>query len=323
MIEKKIAEFAAGDEVQGFYILKQVNIKTSSNHKKYLDLTLADKTGEINAKLWDAKGNEENVFTPGLLVKIRGNVTLWQNALQFKIQKIRLVEDADNMDVADYVPSAPIEAETMHKELLSYIEKIQHNDIRGIVQIIFDEYKDALMTAPAAKSNHHAVRSGLMYHLLRMLRSAESMAAIYPNLNADLLYAGVLLHDIEKINEMDADDMGVVSAYSFGGQLLGHIIMGIKKISEVGKSIDADPEIVVLLEHMVLSHHYEPEFGSPKKPLIPEAEVLHFLDMIDARVYDMTKVLKQQETGAFSDPVFVLDRRRLYRSSLHTLEEDV
>ena len=107
----------------------------------------------------------------------------------------------------------------------------------------------------------------------------------------------------------------MVSSYTFEGQLLGHLIMGIKRISEIGKKLEVNPEIITLLEHMILSHHYEPEFGSPKKPLIPEGEMLHHLDMIDARMYDMDKSLKSVAEAEFTDPVFVLDRRRLYKTS--------
>lgn len=317
----QIADFNAGDEIQSFFILRAMNIKTSSNNKKYLDMTLADKTGEINAKLWNVENGEESTFKAGQLVKVRGTVTLWQNSLQFKITKMRLTSETDNVDVVDYVPSAPYPAIDMYNEVMGYVERIANADIKNIVLHIYDMYKEPLMTAPAAKSNHHAVRSGLLYHMLRMLRSAEVLCGVYGNLNADLVYAGVLLHDIEKINEMNADDLGIVSEYTFDGQILGHIIMGIKTIETAAEKVGADREISMLLQHMVLTHHYEPEYGSPKKPMIPEAEMLHYLDMIDARMYDMCRVYDQLEAGEFSDPVFVLDRRRLYKSKLHGEKE--
>ena len=317
MDTKRIVDFKAGDEIQSFFILRAMNIKTSSNNKKYLDMTLADKTGEINAKLWNIENGEDAIYKAGQLVKVRGTVTLWQNTLQFKITKMRLTEEADDVDVVDYVPAAPISAQDMYDEVMSFVNRIEETDIKSIVSKIYDMYKEPLMTAPAAKSNHHAVRSGLLYHMLRMLRSAEVLCGVYPNLNADLVYAGVLLHDIEKINEMNADDLGIVSEYTFDGQMLGHIIMGVKTIERVALEVDAKHETAMLLQHMVLTHQYEPEYGSPKKPMIPEAEMLHYLDMIDARMYDMNRVYDSMEVGEFSDPVFVLDRRRLYKSSLH------
>jgi 3'-5' exoribonuclease len=154
-----------------------------------------------------------------------------------------------------------------------------------------------------------------------MLRTGDALCDIYHNCNRDLVLAGIILHDIEKLNEMDANDLGIVGEYTKEGQLLGHIIMGIKKIEKTAETLKIDPEVSLLLQHMVLAHHYEPEFGSPKKPLIPEGELLHYIDMIDARMYDMNKALKDLEAEQFTDPIFVLDRRRLYRSKFAVTDE--
>jgi len=313
MIEKLIGEFSAGDEIQGFYIIKAMNIKTSSNNKKYLDFTFADKTGEINGKLWDVKPEFENQFTVGKVVKLKGSVTLWQSSLQLKIIKIRLSNEEDDLDITSFVPAAPYEPEVMMAEVVSYIDEMKNEDIKGITKKIIEEYHDRLLYAPAAKSNHHAIRSGLLYHVIRMLRSGRKLAEVYETLDADLLYAGIILHDIEKINEMDSDEYGIVSSYSRDGQMLGHIIMGIKKIDAVAREIGADDEVSMLLQHLILTHHYEPEFGSPKKPMIPEGEVLHYLDIIDARIYDMNKAYGSIEDGAFSDPIWSMDKRRIYK----------
>lgn len=313
MDEKRIAEFNSGDDIQGFYIVKAMNLKTSSNNKKYLDFTFADKTGEINGKLWDVKGDDEKKYSPGAIVKLRGTVTLWQSQLQLKIIKIRLTEEDDVLDLKEIVPSAPLEAEYMYDEIMGYIEGMNDEDIKNITKEIVIEYKDRLMYAPAAKSNHHAIRSGLMYHVLRMLQSGEKLCEVYGNLDKDLLFSGVILHDIEKINEMVSDELGIVSTYSVEGQMLGHIIMGVRKIDQVAKGLGVDEEKSMLLQHLILTHHYEPEFGSPKKPMIPEGEILHYLDIIDARIYDMDKAYNAMENGTFSDPIWSMDRRRIYK----------
>jgi len=315
MLSKEIMDFAVGDDVQKFFIIKNLNVKTSSNNKKYLDLTLTDKSGEINGKVWDAKDEDIATYGVGKVIKVKGTVTLWQNTLQLKIVKVRLQNDEDEVIVEELVASAPIDPILMYEEIYGYAKDTRNEDVRKIVVYILEDMKEKLLYYPAAKSNHHSIRAGLLYHVLRMLRSAEALCKIYPYLDSDLLYAGVILHDIEKINEMDSDELGMVSSYTFDGQLLGHLIMGIKRISEVGKELGVDPEISILLEHMILSHHYQPEFGSPKKPLIPEGEMLHHLDMIDARMYDMDKSLKSIDEGEFTEPVFVLDRRRLYKAS--------
>lgn len=312
MVEKKISEFVVGEEIQGFYIIKALNVKTSSNNKKYLDFTLADKTGEVNAKLWDVKDNYEDLYKTGVLVKVRGNVTSWQNATQLKITRMRLAGEEDKISITDYVPAAPHAPEDMFTELMGHVNGFKKYDLKLLLTAIIDEYKDQLLTAPAAKSNHHAIRSGLLYHLKRMIETGKALCKIYTHIDEDLLVSGIILHDMEKINEMVSDDLGIVSEYSREGQLLGHIIMGVKKIDATAKRLGIDEELSLVLQHLVLSHHYEPEFGSPKKPMLPEGELLHYIDMIDARMYDMELAYRDTDPGDFTQPIWVLDRRRLY-----------
>lgn len=309
-----IKDFKIGEEVTGYYLVKAKNVKTSSANKPYIDFMLQDITGEVNAKLWDVKGDIETMYNPGEIVKIMGSVTQWQSSVQLKLIKIRGLSPEDVVDYNQFIPTAPIEAEMMFDEIMTFVADMQSIEIQRLVMALIDTYKTQLLYYPAAKSNHHAIKSGLLYHILRMLRSAKALGEIYKNVNIDLVYAGVILHDIEKINEMDATEVGVVEGYTKEGQLLGHIIMGIKRIDRTAEDLGIDPEISLLIQHMILTHHYEPEFGSPKKPLIPEAELLHYLDMIDARMYDMNKALKEIPEAQFSEPVFVLDRRKLYKS---------
>lgn len=316
-----IKDFKIGEEITGFYLVKAKNIKTSSANKTYIDFTLQDISGEVNAKLWEVKGDVESIYNPGEVVKIMGSVTQWQSTVQLKLIKIRALLPEDQVDFSQFIPTAPIDAQIMLDEIMSFVKEMNSDDVRRLVTSLLDTYKNQLMYYPAAKSNHHAIKSGLLYHILRMLRSAKALGSVYKNINLDLVYAGVILHDIEKINEMDATEVGVVEGYTKEGQLLGHIIMGIKRIDRVAESLGIDPELSLLIQHMILTHHYEPEFGSPKKPLIPEGELLHYLDMIDARMYDMNKALKELEAEQFTDPVFVLDRRKLYKSKYSHSEE--
>ena len=317
MVEEKcIQEFAEGDRIQNFFIIKTLEIKINRNNKEYMDLTLGDRTGEVNAKLWDLNNIDENLYRENMLTKVRGRIVQWQAQLQLNIERIRPVEDSDGVSIEDFIQSAPYDPQWMYNELLKYLEKIQHTEIYLIVQTILERKKEKLQYFPAAKSNHHSIRGGLLYHILTMLRAGEKMLEVYPHLNHNLLYAGILLHDIAKIDEMDANELGIVNDYRVEGKLLGHIIQGIKEIEQVGRDLGADPEVLMLLEHMVLTHHYEPEFGSPKKPLIPEAELLHYLDTIDARLYDIRTALSNTEEGNFSERVWSLDNRRLYRANI-------
>jgi 3'-5' exoribonuclease len=312
-----INEFQQGKKIEGFYLVKSVDCKTTnSNNKKYLDFTLADKTGEINGKLWEVSAEEEKRYSANTLIKVRGTVLSWQNSLQLKIERIRPSIEEDKLDVSEFVPTAPFPAEEMYNFIKGFVDNMKNTDIQKIVSTMIEEKKEKIMYYPAAKKNHHAVRSGLLYHVSTMLKAAEKLCEVYTNLNKDLLYAGVILHDLAKIEEMDSSQLGIVSDYTVEGTLLGHIIQGIKNLELVGQRLGVDKEVVMLLQHMILSHHYEPEYGSPVKPMIPEAEVLHYLDIIDARIYDMTKVTKEIDGGSFSERLWSLENRRIYKPNL-------
>lgn len=317
MSSKKIAEFNVNERIEGYYLIKEIEVKTASNGNNFLDIKLCDKTGDINAKLWDCKEEDIISYTKDSIVKIRGDVSEWQGKKQVRVALMRLAKETDNVNLEDYIQAAPYDSDYMHKQLLNYIDKIENEDISRLVNEIVNMYRDKLLFYPAAKQNHHAIRSGLLYHILRMLMTAERLAEVYTNINKDLLYAGIILHDIAKIDEMSANQLGIVSDYTVEGQLLGHIIQGIKTIDNVATKLGVNREVSILLQHMLLSHHYEPEFGSPKKPMIPEGELLHYIDIIDARMYDMEKALSPIETNEFTDKIWILDNRRLYKSELY------
>jgi 3'-5' exoribonuclease len=313
---KKINEIEAGEKIEGFFLVKSIELRTSTNNKKYLDFNLCDNTGEINAKLWEYEEGDETKFISSSLVKIRGSISVWNNTLQLKIEKLREAIPSDKVNLEDFVPVAPLKADFMYDEILKYADNIKNVHIKNIVFAILKEKQSKLMHYPAAKKNHHAIKSGLLYHVLTMLNAGERLCEIYTFLNKDLLYAGIILHDIAKLEEMDANELGIVSEYTVEGQLLGHITQGIKKIELVAEAVGADKETTMLIQHMILSHHYEPVYGSPVKPLFPEAEILHHLDIIDARMYDMKRVTSEMEVGSFSEKVYSLDNRKIYKPSI-------
>ncbi len=316
MIEKRISDIVAGDEVQGFFLVRECSPRVSSGNKLYLDIQLMDSTGEINSKYWEAQEADIQVLAAGTIVKLRGVVQLFQNKLQLRIAKIRPALETDGVRTEDFVASAPWDAKWMLEQIEAYVDGMEVEDLKKLCKAFLDIYRERLLFYPAAKSNHHAIRSGLLYHVLRMLQSAEKLLTVYTKLNRDLLYTGVFLHDLAKIDEMDASELGIVKTYTRPGQLLGHLIQGITSVDRLGKDLGISEEWLLLVEHMILTHHYEPEFGSPKKPMIPEAELLHYLDMIDARMYDMENALGSIEAGQFTEPVWVLDRRRLYKPEM-------
>ena len=312
-MQNDVITFSKGETIQGYYMLKTVTLKTTNANNRYFDLTIADKTGEVNGKIWDPGMVGDLELYDGMLVKLRGLVNEWQGQLQVKVERIRRINEGDRVRIEDFVPSAPYPSKEMLGEVLKYLDKIKNGDIKQITSILLNENRERLLHYPAAMKNHHSVRGGLLYHITTMLKLAERVMEVYTHLDADLLYAGVILHDLAKIDEMDANNLGIVSSYTTEGILLGHIVQGIKDIERVGSQINADRETIILLQHMILSHHYEPEYGSPKRPMIPEGEILHYLDMIDARMYDMQKALESVKPGDFSDKIWLLNNRQMYR----------
>lgn len=308
---KKISELEVEDRIDGFFVIKNFEKKTAASGKEYYDLNLVDSTGMINAKIWEVEKGED--MSAGDFVKVRGEIISWKDIKQMKVFKARKVVESDGVKIEDYVQSAPMTGDSMYNEVMGYAESMDSDDIKKLVKTILEEKKERLMYYPAAKGNHHAIRSGLLYHIMRMLRAGEKLMEVYDGMNSDLVYAGVILHDLAKIEEMEANELGIVSDYTKEGKLLGHIIQGIKHIDRVSREYDIDEEISLVIQHMILSHHYYPEHGSPKYPMIPEGELLHYLDIIDARVYDMQKALGEIEDGEFTNRIWTLDNRQLYK----------
>ena len=303
-------------EIQDFFLVKMIAVKIGANKKQYLDLTLGDKTGDVTGKKWDVADEELptlNLIREGDVVKIKGIVTEWNGMRQLRVGRIRKSTKEDLLDFSDFIRSAPEKGEAMFDFVLEKARAMEDADLRTLCERLLADNREKLLYYPAAHKNHHAERGGLLYHIKRMLLAGEKMCQVYTHLNADWVVAGVILHDMEKVNELVANELGIASGYSFEGQLLGHLIQGILTINRLAEELDVPKEKVVMLEHMILSHHYEPEFGSPKRPLFPEAEMLHHLDILDARLYDMHEALEATSPGEFSDRVWTLDNRKLYK----------
>lgn len=309
-----VSQIKKGTNVEGFYLVKSGNIKISANGKQYGDYLIADATGEINAKLWDVAEPEECPQT-GAIIKLKGLVTEWQGVLQLRIDKFRPVTDEDKFDVMQIIPSAPDSPDDMLAVVKEYVNKIGNSQIKQLVIRVLKKYAPYLRLHPAALKNHHSIRSGLLYHTTTMLKLSDGIIPIYPFLDSDLIYAGVILHDICKTTEISATDAGIPTEYTTEGLLVGHIPQGVASIAMAGEELGTDKEIINMLQHMIISHHYEPEFGSPRRPMFPEAEILHYLDMIDTRMYDMKNVLDSQEEGTFSQNIWLLHNRKLYKKT--------
>lgn len=293
----------------GFLLVRSAEQRTATNGSRYLDMTLCDRTGDINGKMWDG-----NVAPPpaGVVVRLRGQVLEYNGRLQLRVEKLRPIEPADDIPMDMLVPCAPEPPQQMLDEVLRAVDAMHSADLQRLMRALLDDAGETLLTFPAAAKLHHAERGGLLHHVTSMLRMANHYADEYPSLDRDLLVAGVIAHDLAKMGELNASELGTVSDYTPDGMLIGHLVRGVARIEAAGQATGCDPEVLMMLEHMVLSHHGIPEYGSPRAPMFPEAEVLNHLDMVDARINEMNTVLARVKPGGFSERLWSLERK-LYR----------
>ena len=304
-----LTEMIKGQMFDGFLLTRAAIQRTSSNGSKFLDMTLCDISGEVNAKMWDGYTPAPNVAD---VLRVRGMMTEYNGKPQLRVDKMRVATEADDFDMSALAPCAPYPANEMMGVILERVNKIEDEQLRELVLARLQECGDKLSYYPAASKLHHAERSGLLHHTSTMLKMAGHVCEVYPSLDSDLLAAGVVLHDLCKISEMASDEIGMVSDYTAEGMLIGHLVQGVAELSRLGKELGVKKETLLLLEHMILSHHDLPEYGSPKPPMFPEAEVLHVLDLMDARIFEMNRALSTIQPGCFTERIWSLDRK-LYR----------
>lgn len=308
--------------VDGFCLVKSVETKTSSKGDTYLDFTLGDSTGEINGKLWRYSAAEHGEYKANDIVKIRGTISQYNGADQLRIERIRLAIESDNLHIEDFVRSSGYSSEQMYDELLNIANSFVDNNLKLIVTTILADNRENLLFWPAAFKLHHALRGGLLMHTLSIVRLCEGVCNVYPFIDSELLLAGAILHDISKIDEFDVNDAGVADGYTVEGNLLGHISMGATKIDKYAEKLGIDRKVSVLLQHMILSHHGEPEFGAAVRPMFIEAEILSELDLMDARIYEMREAVAAANPNDFSGRVWALDNRKLFNHTRSDLEQN-
>ncbi len=315
---KLISEFAENEKLQTPLLVKQVTKGMASNGKPYLNVTFQDKSGTIEGKLWDAKSEVVNDYAPGTIGLADIEVIQYRDSLQVKILNFQPVETEKVKDLSRFVPVSPVPLEELHKVIDGDIAAISDPILHDIVAKIISNVEDKFYEYPAASKNHHEFVRGLATHVYGMLNLAKDFCELYPELNRDLLYAGVILHDVGKITELSGT---IATEYTVEGKLLGHISIIQAMIYEVSKELGVEEsEQSVCLRHMVLSHHGEYEFGSPVLPLLPEAEMLSFIDNIDARIMMFRKTMKDVNPGEFSPRVFSLENRSFYKPKFSNKE---
>ena len=308
--------------VEGYCLVKIVELKTSSKGDSYLDFTLGDSTGEINGKLWRYTASEHGEYKANDIVKIRGTISQYNGQDQLRIERIRHTIEADNVHFEDFVRSSGYDSEQMYDELMNIANSFADNNLKLLVTTMLADNRENLLFWPAAFKLHHALRGGLLMHTLSIVRLCEGVCGVYPFIDRELLLAGAILHDISKLDEFDVNDAGVADGYTIEGNLLGHISMGATKIDKYAEKLGVDRRVSVLLQHMILSHHGEPEFGAAVRPMFIEAEVLSELDLMDARIYEMREAVQATNPNDFSARVWALDNRKLFNHTRSDLEQN-
>ena len=306
---KRILDMTPGDEIEGYYILKSANPKVAANGKPFLTGALSDRSGAVELKVWDYTG-PLSAADEGTVVKVRGTVGEYRGTPQFTAGRIRPAAEDDPVDVSALVPTAPIDRRCVMEELRETVNTIADPDYRAVAEDMLTAHGDALEAIPAAKSVHHAFLGGLLMHTANMLRLADFLAGMYPEtVNRSLLLAGTLLHDMAKEQEFVFSQLGLATDYSVRGQLLGHLVMGAQETAAAAARLGVPEEKSVLLQHLILSHHGEPEFGAAVRPLCAEAELLSLIDAIDSRMEIYRETYETMDADTFSPRIFALEKK--------------
>ncbi len=304
----KINELLSGMSVEINVLVKTLTQGVTTKGTPYLSLVLQDDTATIDAKFWDV-GNQINDIKAGVVYKVTGTVLNYKNVNQLKVEK--MVED----------PTIPLESllkvsthskTYLQDEIKKYVDLITNHSIKKIVVEILKQYHEQFFEYPAAMTNHHNYVRGLGEHVVSMLHVATSLVKNYPFLDESLLYGGIILHDFGKVIELSGP---IATTYTSEGILLGHISIAVSKIEAISQQLNIHDESVILLKHIILSHHGKLEFGSPVLPLIPEAEIIHYIDNIDARMNAIQNAFSQIETGQFTPKIFALENRGFYKAN--------
>jgi len=305
---KTIAELKDGDHVYGQFLVADVKKGVTSNSKSYLTVSFQDATGLIEAKCWDYDPEDAETYVIGNIVNVEAEVISYKDALQMKILAgERLL--ATDIDFSRFVPSAPVPKKELEAKLEKYLSSFKNPDVATLTNYLVKKFRVAFLDWPAAVRNHHNYVSGLLYHSLTMADLAEKVCEIYPSLNRDVLVAGTLIHDIGKTIELSGP---VATQFTLEGKLIGHISIMQAEVREAAHELKMSGEIPVLLEHMVLSHHGIPEYGSPVMPLTREALALSMIDDMDAKMMILDKAYEGVAPGEFTQKIFTMDDRYFY-----------
>ena len=311
----KINQMKKDEFFEGFYLIKSAEVRQTRAGKDYIAFTFQDDSGEIEGKLWDAQPHNVAEYTAGKVVHMQGRREVYNNTPQVNQLVLRLPRSGEPNDPADFKEKPPVDPKDLRDYLAQMIFKIENPVWQRVVRALYSKYDKEFYSYPAAKTNHHAFESGLAFHTATMVRLADAIGDIYPQLNKSLLFAGIMLHDLAKVIELSGPDD---TEYTVRGNLIGHIALIDEEITKVllELKIDDSKEDVTVLRHVILSHHGLLEYGSPVRPRIMEAEILHMIDNLDAEMMMMTGALAKVGEGEMTSRIFAMDNRSFYKPNL-------
>lgn len=306
----KIKNYTFGDRATMILKFSNIQIKKTASGAEYASLLGYDGEDNIEVKIWSLNDERKANLKNGEIYEASGNIKDYQGKMQLNISEFRRIEDDEDIDREAFYEFASIDIEELQNQISSYIEKIDNEVIKNIVvRLIKQNYKDYFMH-PAAMSMHHNYYYGLAYHVYSMLKLSDACLRLYSYLNRDLVYAGIIIHDIGKLIELTGPK-GI--EYTKQGNLLGHISIGSNMLFKVALELGyEDTEEYLALNHIVLAHHGQNDYGSPKEPLIAEAALIYLLDFTDSRLASLEKEILSTEEGNYTNPIATFDRKAFY-----------
>ena len=312
---KQLRDYQVDERMDIFVLLKEVDPRVTQQGKRYLAVSVADRSMEIRGMKWDATQEEADTLQAGMVIFMTAVRQVYQDKPQLKILSMRPTRVGERQDPSDFMNAAPMKASEMEEEVSALIFQITNATWQRIVRHLLSKYHDEFYKYPAAKINHHAFAGGLGFHSLSIARLAQAIVKQYPGVNASLLYAGALLHDLGKVIELTGP---IATQYTTVGNLIGHIVLIDEQIVLAANELHLDlySEDMLVLRHTVLAHHGLMEYGSPVRPLIKEANILHQLDELDANMQSFDNALAETEPGEFSQRQWALDNRNVYKLDL-------
>jgi 3'-5' exoribonuclease len=320
MSRRFVQQLKDGESIEEVYLVKDKQLRANRNGNLYLQLDLSDRTGAINARLWNAGEHLFRSFDVGDFLLIRGKVQLFQGSLQIILSHVERVEP-EKVELGDFLPHTEQDVGKLQERLRAVLMRLGNPHLRALAEcfLVDDEFMRGFCQAPAGVRNHHAYVGGLLEHVVTMLEAGERLAPLYPGLDRDLLLMGVFLHDIGKVRELS---YGRTFGYTDEGQLIGHLVIGVEMATAHAARVSdltGEPfpgELLLRLKHMIVSHHGTHEFGSPRLPMTPEAIALHYLDNFDAKVHAFTRDIREDRNQMSAwTPFNQAMQRRLFKGS--------